>query len=272
MYYSLFDDTSIASQRATVQTICLLLQSDIDLFGLNMCLEKTMLELRNLVHQGLFDKKSNKILQVRIIASLGDNLEQNNICGLKLNFSTMMHCCRKCMCSRYHLRSVEGYGSIHAKNHVRRTDSMLKENLQESRERHLKHVNSVWKESLYQDFPFFEVTRQLPQCSSHDFLEGCVKLHLKIIIEHFVKQKWVTYEALEKLIKKFPYKGSDANSRPVLRSKKMKVKKSRKIVGTFSEVSTLIQTFPQIIFDHIQDTNNDYWKWLLCIRDHPYFM
>ena len=66
----------IASKRSLVQTICLLLQSDIDEFGLKVCLEEVLLELKNIVLEGIFDKKSNKNLQVRVIASLGDNLEQ----------------------------------------------------------------------------------------------------------------------------------------------------------------------------------------------------
>ena len=72
----MFDDILIASKRSLVQTICLLLQSDIDKFGLKECLEEVLLELRSIVLQGIFDKKSNKNLQVRVIASLGDNLEQ----------------------------------------------------------------------------------------------------------------------------------------------------------------------------------------------------
>ena len=50
-----------------------------------------MSDLKRLVLEGLFDKKTNIALQVRIVCSLGDNLEQNEIAGLRLNFSTMMH-------------------------------------------------------------------------------------------------------------------------------------------------------------------------------------
>ena len=69
------------------------------------------------------------------------------------------------------------------------------------------------------------------------------------------------------LVKSFPYKGPDARSKQaLLRSKKMKNKASRSIVGTFSEVSTFIRLLPLILYDHIDDPQNDHWLFLLSIR------
>ena len=70
------------------------------------------------VLEGLFDKKTNFTLQVRIVCSLGNNLEQNEIAGLRLNFSTMQHSCRKCLCELNDLGLAEDYDSIHARNQV----------------------------------------------------------------------------------------------------------------------------------------------------------
>ena len=44
-----------------------------------MCLKEVWSELKNLVNEGIFDEKTNSILQVRVISSLGDNLEQNEV-------------------------------------------------------------------------------------------------------------------------------------------------------------------------------------------------
>ena len=64
--------------------------------------------------------------------------------------------------------------------------------------------------------------------------------------------------ALENMIKNFPYRGTDARSKPAtMREAKMKQKASRKIVGTFSEVSTLIRSLPQVLFNHIKVTRNN---------------
>ena len=83
----------------------------------------------------------------------------------------------------------------------------------ESQELGVKHVNGVGHASMYYKFPHFQTSKQLPQCSSHDLLEGCVKLWMKLILENLVKAKWFSWEALETLTGSFPFRGKDANSR-----------------------------------------------------------
>ena len=107
---------------------------------------------------------------------------------------------------------------------------MLQENYLESQQISAKHVNGVGKESLFLDFPYFKTTKQLPQCSSHDFLEGCSKKWLLIILEHFVAEKWFSWDGLERMIKHFPFKGKDSTNRPaILRAKKMATEISHKV-------------------------------------------
>ena len=77
----------------------------------------------------------------------------------------------------------------------------------------VKNVNGVFEDGLFYDFPYFQTSKQLPQCSSHDFLEGCSKIWVKVIFEHLVTLKWFSWEMIEKLIKLFPYKGKDSASR-----------------------------------------------------------
>ena len=54
----------------------------------------------------------------------------------------------------------------------------------------LNNSPGVGRQSLFYQFPFFNTSKQLPQCSSHDYLEGCVKKWIKIIFESLVKKKW----------------------------------------------------------------------------------
>ena len=107
------------------------------------------------------------------------------------------------------------------------------------------------------------------KCTSHDLLEGCGKAWLLVILKHFVDKHWFSWDSLEELIKSFPYKGKDSLSKPaVMKGKKMKTKQSRRIVGTFSEVSTLIRSLSQIIYDQIKDPSDPYWIWMLYIRSY----
>ena len=70
-----------------------------------------------------------------------------------------------------------------------------------------------------------------------------------------MKLHWFTWKDIERFIEDFPYRGTDARSKPApMRELKMKAKGSRQVVGTFSEISTLIRSLPQLLFNHIKVT------------------
>ena len=71
VYLSFLMDLCVSSNRGTVTTLALLLDHDVQEFGLSFCLQETLLELEDLVTNGYFDEKSQTQIQVRIIASLG---------------------------------------------------------------------------------------------------------------------------------------------------------------------------------------------------------
>ena len=255
------------SKRATIQTLALLFESDVEFFGLSFCLKQTIDELRTLVDQGIYDEKLKRKITVRIMCCLGDNLEQVSVAGIRKNFSTMAHSCRKCLCSKRDLCNAETYMDIHSDNFWPRTDEHFQKCFEESQLKRVNHIFGVGCQSLFYQFPYFCTSTMLPQCSSHDYLEGCVKKWVLIIIEHFVHEKWITWLALERIIKDFPYKGNDARNKPaILLCKKMRQKASRRIPGTFAEIGNLIRSFTQVMFDHIRNFDDEYWLWLLEIR------
>ena len=51
-----------------------------------------------------------------------------------------------------------------------------------------------------------------------------------------------------------------------MKASKMKVKKVRKVIGTFAEVGMLIQSITQVLYDVVKDHKNKHWLWLLEIR------
>ena len=189
------------------------------------------------------------------------------VAGMKLNFSKLPHACRKCLVSRRNLNDAKEYFYIHSKYHEARTKEMMYDNYLEKEERKVTHVFGIHRISMYHNFPYFDVATQLPQCSSHDLLEGCAKKWLKLIFENLVKSKFFSWEALQRLMSTFPYVRKDSNNKPPpLRSKKMKSKNTRNVIGTFAEVSNLIRSITQVAYNHILDHENRYWQWLLSLR------
>ena len=105
------------------------------------------------------------------------------------------------------------FSDISGENHVQRNDQMMYEDYIESKEKNVKHINGINQLSLFYDFPHFKTCVQLPKGSSHNYLEGCVKLYIKVILEHLVRKQWFDWKALKRVMKYFPYRGKDANSR-----------------------------------------------------------
>jgi hypothetical protein len=91
--------------------------------------------LKELVTGGIYDPITKRMLQVRIICSLGDNLEQNPICGLLANFSSTEYCCRKCLLSRTILCTAKNYEEIHRKDHVSRTNENINAHYEKAQEK-----------------------------------------------------------------------------------------------------------------------------------------
>ena len=52
----------------------------------------------------------------------------------------------------------------------------------------------------------------------------------------------------------------------------MKNKDTRRIIGTFSEVSLLIRSFPQIIYNYVKDGQDKFWQWFFSIGRFLRFM
>ena len=90
VYYTPFVDLKFGSKRSTIQTLGLFKQSDIDHFTLRFCLQKIVSKLKKLVSDGIYDPKTQQIIQVRLICCLGDNLGQVEIAGLRKNFSKII--------------------------------------------------------------------------------------------------------------------------------------------------------------------------------------
>ena len=127
-----------------------------------------MVYLEDLVTNGIFDVKTKRNLEVRVIFSLGDNLEQNQICGFLPNFSKMEFCCRKCYASRTILCTAENYGEIHSKSQIARTNESINEDFEEAERLGplQTNVRGIAKRGLYFEFPHFDSAKMLPQCSA----------------------------------------------------------------------------------------------------------
>ena len=68
---------------------------------------------------------------------------------------------------------------------------------------------------MFNILKYFHVCRpRLPPCLGHDLFEGVVAGDLALFIKHFVKQRYFSYEYLNRKIETFKYIASDASNKP----------------------------------------------------------
>ena len=65
------------------------------------------------------------------------------------------------MCSRDQLCAAETYSDIHGENHEKRSDQQMYENYLESQAEEKKHINGIWRKSLFYQFPHFQTSKEL---------------------------------------------------------------------------------------------------------------
>ena len=90
-----------------------------------------------------------------------------------------------------------------------------------------------------------------------------------ISFEGLVSKKWLSWENIQRALETFPFKGPDKEARPpALMASRMKSAKDRKIVGNFSEISTLVQLFTSIFYEYVLPRRNPHRQLMLRFRNY----
>ena len=181
IYYTILHNLKVSAKRNLVQTVCLIKQSDISFFGLDSCLRQLTDEMKGLVNNGFFEPHCGLKFGFRLISVLGDNLSQNEVAGLPMNFSKSQYSCRHCFCSLSNLHAATSFEDICSENFEKRTKQSYERHVEAMEEGILEKQFGVKRRSPFLDIPYFDIGKQLPQCFSHDLYEGCLKLYLQMI-------------------------------------------------------------------------------------------
>ena len=107
----------------------------------------------------------------------------------------------------------------------------------------------LWKKKFFDIFAIHSSSRHEKRCQ--------MSLRLFSLFRGSIYQQWLGI--VLKLLQ--------SNSRPApILEQKMKNKCTRKVIGSFSEISNLIRSSTQLLDVYIKDFNNEYYQWLLSIR------
>lgn len=77
-------------------------------------------------------------------------------------------------------------------------------------------IRGIKSKSVFNTLKAFHVCQAgLPPCLGHDLFEGVLSYDVALFLKYFIKKKkWLTYSLLNRRIKQFKYKGSDAVTKP----------------------------------------------------------
>ena len=78
------------------------------------------------------------------------------------------------------------------------------------------NIKGIKVKCVFNDLKSFHVCQPgLPPCLGHDIFEGVLSVDLALYLKYFKKRKkWFTYTQLNRRVKQFKYKGSEALTKP----------------------------------------------------------
>lgn len=186
----------------------------------------------------------------------GDNLGSHGIGGFNENF-TSCYFCRYCEVTRDEFKKEPNLcGRQRTADSYDAAVAALSE---ESRD-----VKGIKLRSVFNDVPSFHVCQPgLPPCLGHDIFEGVLSYDLGLYLNYFIKtKKWFTYTLLNRRIKQFQFKGSDALSKPcTVQSGALKLS------GNAVQNWNFLRLLPVLIGDKVQNADDDVWQLTLLLKD-----
>ncbi|KAI4879969.1 hypothetical protein NFI96_025844 [Prochilodus magdalenae] len=98
----------------------------------------------------------------------------------------------------------------------------------------------------------------LPPCLGHDIFEGVLSCDVALYLKYFIKKKkWLTYSLLNRRIKQFKYKGSDALTKPcAVNSEVSKLSEMTNLEQTFlrTAITEVLPDLPEVSKDILEET------------------
>lgn len=241
-----------------MQLVLLCREKDFKEFGHDKAFSELLTDLKILEENGItiVDKS---VVKGALYSIAGDNLGSHCIGGFTENFSSSEYFCRYCLLTRTEFQGADPAicGPQWTPETYRSATGQLEiENVPE--------VQGIKFRSVFNSLQnFYVCTPGMPQCLGHDIFEGVLSYNVALYLKYFIKtNKWFTYTILNRCIKQFKYKGTDASSKPCEVSPK-----TLKISGQAVQNWNFLRLLPVIIGDKVQNPQDNVWQLTLQFKD-----
>jgi hypothetical protein len=241
-----------------MQLVLLCKEADCKPVTVHKVFERLIHDLKSLEDEGI-EVGSSGPVKGTVVCVLGDNLGSHFIGGFTQNFSTSHYICRYCLATRSEFENTPLVCTASRRTKVMYDAAVqsLQQNTELVEYQAIKH-NSPFNQLLH----FHVCNPGLPPCLGHDLFEGVIDYDLALCIKYFVKTlKVTTIDLINQRIRKFPFEGSDAASRPCMLKADCK-----KLGGNAVQNWNMLRFITVLIGDKIDHTN-DVWVLVLIMRE-----
>lgn len=236
--------------------VLLCVEDDLKRFGVAKVFSELLADLKSLETDGI--NVDGETVKGGLYCIAGDNLGSHCIGGFTENFSRSQYFCRYCEITRSEFvadpnvcgppRTPETYDAAVA--------DLQAENIQ--------GVRGIKVNSIFNALESFHVSQPgLPPCLGHDIFEGVLSYDLTLYLKNIIKKKkWFTYSLLNRRIKQFKYKGSEALTKPCAVNPD-----GAKLSGQAIQNWNLLRLLPVLIGDKVQNHEDEVWQLALQLKD-----
>ncbi|CAI5685968.1 unnamed protein product [Oreochromis niloticus] len=259
VYFSLLNIPPHARSNADhMQLVLLCREKDFKEFGHENVFSELLTDLKVLEENGI-TVADKPVVKGALYCIAGDNLGSHCIGGFTENFSSSVYLCRYCLLTR-----TEFQGADPAVCGPQRTPETYRSATEQLEREDVSEVQGIKFRSVFNSLQSFDVcTPGMPPCLGHDIFEGVLSYDLALYLKYFINtNKWFTYPILNRRIKQFKYKETDASSKPCEVSPK-----TLKLGGQAVQNWNFLRLLPLIIGDRVQNSQDDVWQLTLQLKD-----
>lgn len=245
----------LRSNTDNIFLVLLCVENDFKHFGTAKVFSELLTDLKSLETDGII--LDGKTIKAGLYCIAGYNLGSHCIGGFTENFSCSQYFCRFCEVTR---REFEADPNACGLSRTPETYDTAIADLTED----IQDIRGIKVNSVFNTLKSFHVSQPgLPPCLGHDLFEGVLSYDLALYLKDMIKKKkWFTYSLLNRRIKQFKYKGSDALKKPCTVNPDG-VKLSAQAIQNWN----LLRLLPVLIGDKIQNHEDEVWQLALHLKD-----
>jgi len=248
----------VRSNTDHMQLVLLCREKDFKEFGHSKVFSELLTDLKLLEENGI-TLADESVVKGALYCIAGDNLGSHCIGGFTENFSTSQYFCRYCLITR-----SEFQGADPAIVGPERTPETYRSATEQLETEDVAEVRGIKFRSVFNTLQNFNVCSPgMPPCLGHDIFEGVISYDVALYLKYMIlKKKWFTYTILNRRIRQFKYKATDACSKPCAVTPK-----ALKLSGQAIQNWNFLRLLPLLIGDKVQDSQDNIWQLTLQLKD-----